>query len=57
MVDARYFCGETLRTIADREGVTEARVSQILSRALGRLAPVQRTMLELPATGRNGRAA
>jgi RNA polymerase sigma factor for flagellar operon FliA len=57
MVDARFFRGETLRTIADREGVTEARVSQILSRALGRLAPVLRVMLELPASGRNGRAA
>jgi RNA polymerase sigma factor for flagellar operon FliA len=57
MVDARFFRGETLRTIADRDGVTEARVSQILSRALGRLAPVLRSMLELPAAGRNGRAA
>jgi RNA polymerase sigma factor for flagellar operon FliA len=57
MVDARFFHGETLRTIADREGVTEARVSQILSRALSRLAPVLRTMLEIPASGKHGRAA
>ena len=57
MVESRFFHGETLRTIADREGVTEARVSQILSRALSRLAPVLRSMLELPASGKHGRAA
>jgi RNA polymerase sigma factor for flagellar operon FliA len=57
MVEARFFRGETLRTIADRDGVTEARVSQILSRALARLAPVLRSMLDLPTAGKNGRAA
>ncbi len=52
MVKARFFGGETLRTIALREGVTEARISQLLSRALARLAPVLTSMLELQATGR-----
>jgi len=56
IVDSRFFRGETLRTIAEREGVTEARISQILSRALGRLAPVLRSLLELPAQ-KKGRAA
>lgn len=57
IVHARFFGGETLRTIALREGVTEARISQLLSRALARLAPVLENLLEESAGRASGRAA
>ncbi|MGH7562330.1 MAG: sigma-70 family RNA polymerase sigma factor [Gemmatimonadales bacterium] len=56
IVESRFFRGETLRTIADREGVTEARISQLLTRALARLAPVLRHVLDLPSRT-DGKAA